>query len=295
MLKKPYPYYYTQARLPFLAMLLLVLAFSFVYFFRPFNVHYPEHRHSYVVISLIQAVLPVIVFFCFFSLVNLFFREASRPNRWKLGNEVLAIAMVLPLMGTANFLIRDLVYDNPENWSLAYLLEEIRNTALVAMLLIFLLVPLNLRRLERKFQSRSAGLNQLIDRSNLPGQSGRSVPITTQVRSDDFVLIPEELLFVRSSGNYSEFFIKPAGNSEAGLSLKRIPLKQAEEQLSQIREILRVHRSYLVNARKIKNVSGNAQGLQLSLDGCDEKVPVSRGYLESFRQSLRLVARHKTM
>lgn len=286
-LKRPYPYYYTQARLSLLALLLFGLAFAFVYFFRPFNVHYPEHRHSYVVISLIQATLPVLVFYCFFSMMNLLFRDASNPNRWKLGHEILAIALVLPMMGTANFLIRDLIYDNPENWSLPYLLEEIRNTALVAVLLIFLLIPLNLRRLERKFRSRSAGLNQMIDRSALIGRSGDTVPITTQVKSDDFSLHPDELLFVRSSGNYSEFFTRSTGNREVMISLKRIPLKQAEDQLRHIREIRRVHRSYLVNARKIIKVSGNAQGLQISLEGCDEKVPVSRGYLDDFRKSLR--------
>lgn len=285
-LKRPYPYYYARARLPVLALLLFALAFAFVYFFRPFHVYYPEHRHSYVLISMLQAALPVLVFFCFFSAMNLLFRDASRPNRWKLGNEVIAIALVLPLMGTANFLIRDLIYDNPENWSVAYLLEEIRNTALVAVLLIFLLVPLNLHRLERKFYSRSKVLNRVIDQRTLPGQSGEAVPITTQVKNDDFVLKLDELIFVRSSGNYSEFFIKSANYRETRKSLKRIPLKQVEEQLSHIREIRRVHRSYLVNARKIIRVSGNAQGLQISLEGCDEKVPVSRGYLDRFRQSL---------
>jgi hypothetical protein len=286
-LKKPYPYYYTRKRLPVLAVLLFALAFAFVFFFRPFNVYYPEHRHNYVLISMLQAALPVLVFFCFFSVLNLFFRDASIRNRWKLGNEILAIALVLPLMGTANFLIRDLIYDNPENWSLPYLLEEIRNTALVAVLLIFLLVPLNMRRLELKFKSRSAGLNQMIDQRTLSGPSSEPVQINTLVKNDDFELHSGELLFVRSSGNYSEFFTKSDKDQDARKSLKRIPLKQVEEQLDPIREVLRVHRSYLVNARKIIKVSGNAQGLQISLEGCDEKVPVSRGYLEGFRKALR--------
>jgi len=270
-----------------LALLLFALAFAFVYFFRPFNVYYPEHRLSYFLISLLQAALPVLVFFCFFSVLNLVFRDAARPNRWQLWHEVLALAFVLPLMGTANFLIRDLIYDNPGNWSVAYLLEEIRNTALVAVLIVFLLVPVNLRRLEQKFRSRSLALNRLIDQGALPGHAGESVRVTTQVKSDDFVLHSAGLLFVRSSGNYSEFFSRADNEPAARKSLKRIPLKQVENQLSHIRGILRVHRSYLVNARKIIKVSGNAQGLQISLEGCDERVPVSRGYLDQFRQALR--------
>ncbi len=285
-LKRPYPYYYSQARLFLLAALLFALAFAFVYFFRPFHVYYPEHRLSYLLISLLQAALPVLVFLCFFSVLNLFFRDAAMPNRWKLWHEVLALALVLPLMGTANFLIRDLIYDNPENWSVAYLLEEIRNTALVAVLLVFLLVPANLRRLEQKFMSRSMVLNRMIDQRPPPGHSGEPVLVTTQVKSDDFEFQSGELLFVRSSGNYSEFFTKSEKEPAARKSLKRIPLKQVENQLSHIKGVWRVHRSYLVNARKIIKVSGNAQGLQVSLKGCDEKVPVSRGYLNQFRQAL---------
>ncbi len=52
-------------------------------------------------------------------------------------------------------------------------------------------------------------------------------------------------------------------------------------------DIIRCHRSYLVNVDAIENVSGNAQGLRLKLrDVPDEEVPVSRSYINEIRELL---------
>ena len=54
--------------------------------------------------------------------------------------------------------------------------------------------------------------------------------------------------------------------------------------------IIRCHRSYLVNLEAIEAVQGNAQGLKLTLSQpCNALVPVSRSYISEFKAALEVV------
>ena len=52
-----------------------------------------------------------------------------------------------------------------------------------------------------------------------------------------------------------------------------------EIQVKESSSLKRCHRSHLVNLKKVKNISGNAQGLKLELINQSEMVPVSRNYI----------------
>ena len=52
-------------------------------------------------------------------------------------------------------------------------------------------------------------------------------------------------------------------------------------------DVIRCHRSFLVNVDCIEKVSGNAQGLRLQLKGLSEmEVPVSRSFIPKIRELL---------
>ena len=65
----------------------------------------------------------------------------------------------------------------------------------------------------------------------------------------------------------------------------RTTIKFLSEQLSQF-GMIRTHRSYLVNPDAVSKVTGNAQGLKLSLRDSEAIVPVSRKYIEVVRDHL---------
>ena len=56
----------------------------------------------------------------------------------------------------------------------------------------------------------------------------------------------------------------------------RVILSSFEVQLKEASNLVRRHRSYIVNLKKVKNISGNAQGLKLELINQSEIIPVSR-------------------
>ena len=64
-------------------------------------------------------------------------------------------------------------------------------------------------------------------------------------------------------------------------------MKELESALSPYSNIIKTHRSFLVNLLHIHSVSGNAQGYKLHLSNFDEPVPVSRNMIEDFNARMK--------
>jgi DNA-binding LytR/AlgR family response regulator len=111
------------------------------------------------------------------------------------------------------------------------------------------------------------------------------VTIPSSSKNEEFRVMLNHLYYLQSEGNYIRVCFSKDGNIE--LKLVRSTMKTAERKLSgSFPPLIRSHRSYIINSDLIDDVSGNSQGLLLTLKGLDEKVPVSRGYVDKVRSIL---------
>ena len=278
-LRQPYPYYFNQKGLGKLAVWIFFLAFLFIYLFEPFNVFPEEHRMSYFWISFWHAAVSSVVFYGSFSIINL--RKVEEEN-WKVWKEIVSLGIVFLIMGVVNFLLRNPLYDNPQNWSFYYLVEEIRNTFLVGILIVLILVPINFVRVHQRNVKKASTLKSSSSENFVKAKN--ELLITTQLKSDDFILELENFQFAKAEGNYVEFHF--SGDRGGHKLLKRITMKDLERQMTAYPEVVKTHRSYLVNLQKVTAVSGNAQGYQLSLQQYEPKIPVSRGMISKVDRAL---------
>ncbi len=187
------------------------------------------------------------------------------------------LCLILIIVGITNFLIRDLIYNNPNNWSFRYLYEEIRNSFLVGALLLTIVLPLNLERLIYK---HSKSLKKL----TLPKATESFNQQIIQVVSgnENYQFEAQNFLFAKVESNYTEIYVDT--ENEVQKTLLRITLKELEVYLHDFPNIYKTHRSYLVNLDKITACTGNAQGYQLSIQNYVETVPVSRSKLKEFNE-----------
>ncbi|MFT6065911.1 MAG: hypothetical protein ACJAQX_001787 [Polaribacter sp.] len=273
-LKEPYPYYYSnQKRLIVLLLFISALSFSFSYFFEPFSVNAAEHKINSLWILLIHAFMPFPIAYLYLSFIN---RHLKSDVNWTLGKELLNLSILLLLIGIASFLIRDLVYTNPDNWSLRYFWEEICNTFLIGFLLLIIVLPINLERLIYKHTSslKKFPMNPTKE------FNGTFVSIKTSIPNEDFKLHIKEFLFAKVESNYIEVFTSSSQGIDK--TLIRMTLKELEDQLHAFPYIFKTHRSYLVNLHAITATSGNAQGYQLTLKKNSDTIPVSRSNIAEF-------------
>ncbi len=276
-LQQPYSFYFEGKKLWQITLVIYVLAQLYNSLIQPFDVYTPELKFRPLIIEFIHSIIPVIVILYSALLLRLFprFTEA-----WTLRKELLLFVVILIQVGLIDFLIRDLIYNNPSNWSWCYLKEEVFNTLVGGLLLITPVISINLNIQLLKNQEAAEQINRIILSETKP-ETNETISIKTPLISENFELDLSRLLFVNADGNYLKIHLK----NEAPL-LKRMTLNSLEEVLANYPQVLRVHRSYLVNLMQVEKVSGNAQGYKLRLKGSDETVPVSRNYLEAFDRKM---------
>lgn len=274
-----YPYYYRNRK----NLLLILFVFSFVsflfsYLFQPFEVNILEHRINSKFILLIHAFIPLPIVYIYFWFVN---KKVKDETSWTIGKELFHLAFVLLLIGFLDFLIRDFIYTNPNNWSLTYLFEEIRNTFLVGTLLLIIILPLNLQRLLNTYKKSASKIN--LSKANYSNNTDL-IAINSFINSENFNLKIASFLFAKIDGNYAEIYTKNENSFDK--KLIRLSLKELEEQLKDFNFIFKTHRSYLVNLNQIKCVNGNAQGYKIKLYHFPSEIPVSRSKIKEFNSLL---------
>jgi hypothetical protein len=279
-LNQPYPFYYKGRRLLYFALVIFAMSLVFNYFFEPFHVNPSEHRMDFFWISMFHSVNAGVAVLLFFGLLGIAVIEDS----WKVKHEMAAVFGLFLLIGILQFLIRDLIYDNPNNWSWRYFFEEIRNTCLVGILFFSIIVPINYIRLKSQHGQVANHFNAK-PHPETGLELRTKIPIQTQQKSDDFLLETKEFLFAKADGNYLEIVVLQDGESQK--LLKRMTLKELESQLKQPDHIIRTHRSYLVNLHHVDSITGNAQGYQLNMRNYTHAVPVSRGMIPLFESRIK--------
>jgi len=275
ILSQPYPFYYKGKQLFYFALLIFTMSVFFNYFFEPFNNYVPEHKIDFFWISVVHSVNAVLVVLLLFGVVN----QRINEDTWTVQKEMILVTVLFVTIGVFQFLVRDLIYDNPYNWSWRYLIEEIRNTCLVGILFFSIIVPVNFIRLSHHHADLAARFNAKPHPEILVSRPA-PIAIQTQQKSDDFSLDTENLLFAKAEGNYLEILVRHDDHTRK--LLKRMTLKEFESQLNAPGHIVKTHRSYLVNLHHVKDIKGNAQGYQLHLTHHAETVPVSRGMIPLF-------------
>src|SRR5690554_1971797 len=108
------------------ASTLFLTTFFSTYFLEPFEIYPPEHTIHYFWICLFRGVLVA----CLATIYLTFFQPKAT---WLLQRKLSHVALFLFLVGGINFLIRDVIYDNPDNWSWHFLFTELRNTFLLGL------------------------------------------------------------------------------------------------------------------------------------------------------------------
>ncbi|WP_048331325.1 LytR/AlgR family response regulator transcription factor [Bizionia psychrotolerans] len=283
--KQAYPFYYENLKKVLILFCCVSIAsFLFTYLFEPFAMNPDEHKIDGLWIIILHAFIPIPITVIYLSILN---KLVIDKRSWTLGKEFLHLSLILLIIGLVDFILRDAIYKNPDNWSFRYLWEEIRNTFLVGSLLLIIILPLNLERLLNKH------LNFL---KRLPNQQSitaakTSIQIETPISGEQFELDIHDFLFAKVESNYIEIVCQTANGFEK--LLKRLTLKELEEQLRPFPFIFKTHRSYLVNLHAISSISGNAQGYILHLKQYSEShIPVSRSTIQEFNRKYSLLDRH---
>jgi DNA-binding LytR/AlgR family response regulator len=160
-----------------------------------------------------------------------------------------------------------------------------RNTALV------LLLPYAVLWLYFSWRDKKEQIEKLAEVPSFPGNPREMIPFYDDKSVLKFSVKKESLLYIESAENYVSICYIDKG--KVSKYLLRDTLKKMEETFSGT-EIVRCHRSYIVNFEKVKVIRKDKDGLILELDGPSAiDIPVSKTYVDNVMLTFSKYSRMK--
>lgn len=208
-----------------------------------------------------------------------FFKEEN----WTLLSQILWLLWNTLMIAFINFYYSSFIFNLPIRTEVFFLF--LLYTLLVAVfpLSIISVISYNifLKNNLVKIELHNKKLNQILQSQKLEDKF-----IISSANAKEKINISfSTFLFMESVGNYIDVWYLE-DNQVKNKNLRNT-LKEIEKQISDIPNLCRTHRAFIVNLNQIKKITGNAQGYKLSLKNIDSEVPVSRTYLKKFNEIMK--------
>ena len=215
-------------------------------------------------------------------------------NRWTVWKYGLHVPMLLLLVSISNQVVLWLTDNKYPPFGIMYL-----NVLLFGIFPVTLDILLAEQQRLRRNLAHAQALNaQLPAPGPAPATTTKSNPpnpipepdkirLTSENGRDQLRLLPGQLRYVESVGNYVEVHWLNAGSLQK--TVLRTTLKDVATLLAPHPQFFRCHRAFLVNLTAVTHTEGNARGYQLTLLDVSVTIPVSRSYLDAFDAQLKSI------
>lgn len=250
----------------------------FLILFQPFGIlewHDPNknwYLAGYGVVTMLGGIL---LRFGIFKTATKYHSEAS----WNVGKEISSIMLLMLIITVGNCVYSLVIFQIEQSFKnfLGMLLAVMVIGIFPATFGVMLNYIYQLKKYNQNIvvQHTQVPENEIVARNNV-------IKLIAENEKDSIEILSENLFYIESSDNYSTvFFEKSETPPEEKLQkeLLRSSLTRLESQISH-ENIVRCHRSYIVNLDKVMKVTGNAQGYKLHLETSEFLVPVARKYSE---------------
>ena len=268
ILKKPFPE--AESRLGALKNISLISLFVMfvLYVFQPFGISDLESNTFLICLGFGVTTFLATILHEFIVGLLLHFKGKREP--WTFGKWILNNLGIMFSISLANFLYARLLLFGYIQWDLfPYMLYS---TFMIGIAPVVVIGRFSMLKQEKKYQELAQQISQKpkvkLPAASLPEHLIYDIPIS-QIKYVEALQNYVQIAYVNHDGQ----FIKRT---------ERATLKQIQKE-TEGSSITPSHRSFLVNRDAIIDISGNAQGLLLTLSDCDRTVPVSRSYISGFR------------
>lgn len=270
ILSQPYPCEASRSEKTLLTIGISVFVFLFLLAFAPFELNqYGFGRRLYICLGygLTSAAAMIVNFYLLMPSLPRLFDE----SKWTVGRQLFWTGWILFTISLFNNIYS--VGIGLLSFSFYHLLVSTLHVAAVGIFPVAALVFLDYLRLFRKHARKADQLAHQLSRKN--EQNNSKLLLVSENNDEKLQLAPEELLFITNADNYVAVHYRI--NGAVKQTLLRATLKKIDRQLDHP-QVLRCHRSYIVNLTQLVNITGNASGYLLTLRGSDSEIPVSKTY-----------------
>jgi hypothetical protein len=110
------------------------------------------------------------------------------------------------------------------------------------------------------------------------------IELVSENRSEKLIMESSELILIKSAENYVEVIYLAGGTWTK--KLLRTTFKSIEDQLRPFSQMIRCHRTYIVNLDHVLRLHREYGRISLKMNEIEENIPVSRQYLLAIKNAL---------
>jgi len=274
---KPFPQNFLLKKPGAGAAVIALFNFVFVMIYRPAQTH-PGYFLSYEITMAAYCAGVGLAAFLVIYLMKMT-RFFSNPEEWNFIKELTTIIIVIFAMGTAVYFMAFLIERPADRWNLETLAGSFTGTFLIAGIPLYLFTAININQL---FQTKLTHPQKDQELAEENGAREELIIINTPLKKEEMSFYPSEFLYSESDGNYVNFYLHQ--ESKIREKVIRCSISSVEDQLSDFPFLLRTHRAFIVNLKKVEEANGNALGFRLKIPKIPGEIPVSRRHTGKFRE-----------
>jgi len=278
ILSKEYPAPRPVLKSLIIAVLSGLFIALFLLYFQPFNLDLNTDGNKVFHMSFFGCITTFVL------LVFLFVFPLLLPNlfsdkNWKLGYQMILNMLIIIAIAAFNSIYSNYMNSIPFGWDSYWLI--LSRTFVLGILPIAFITFVDYY--QKVKYSLDLATNILKNKKEILKDSKEIThQISTDLKNETFSFSENDFNYAIADTNYTDIYILDENTLKK--VTYRVTLSSFETQLKESSSLKRCHRSHLVNLKKVKDISGNAQGLKLELINQSEMVPVSRKYIPIVKQ-----------
>jgi len=259
------------------ALMISLVSLAFVLLYQPLGAHPGKFLGFELTMSAYVLTGGLLVFFLVKGVKTIPF--FSDEQEWTILKELSAIVILLLGFGVAVYFSAFIIEEPADRWNFPTFFDSLAKASLVAIIPLGFFTLINMRFWFATDQVWVAPVQQSAEPTPQPE---KEIRISSQLKKEELKFYPSEFIYAESEGNYVNFFLLQ--DEKLKKEVIRNSISNIEDQLAHIPYLVRTHRAFIVNLKKITVKKGNALGYDLKLSGLDIEIPVSRNKVKDFNR-----------
>lgn len=277
-LHQPYPFEHSTKKSLSITLGATLFVTFFLFLFQPFGLHVYDGMNFFLICLEFGLATGAVMAISYFLVIPLFPKIFNEEN-WTVIKHICWVMVLLISIAIANTFLIYLIDIGTFSWQT--LLVSVGQVMAIGIIITTLFVSLDYLRHFKTNQREAKKLDLSTDQSS---HSTDTISLFSENENEQLHLKADELFYLTSADNYVEVVYQ--SEKKITQKLLRGTLQKAEKQIN-YPDIIRCHRSYIVNLQKVVSVNGNAQGYQLGLREINKIIPVSRSCKKAVLKRLK--------
>ena len=273
-LNRPFPFIEKKNHRLIATVLFSVFIYVFLLIFQPFGISNIQYNKPIYIAGFFGITFIVLLFS--FLVAPIILPNIFDLDKWTIKKNIVFITIQFLVVTILNWVYNSTVgYGIVEQYNILFFVGITISVGIIPTLFLVYFIEKNL---SQKNKHIATNFNKSIQQRTNKSEN-QKIKLLSQNNDETIIIELKQLICIKAEGNYLKVFY--SDENEIKSKLIRNSIKNTEEHLIIFENIIRCHRSYIVNLDTVKRMSGNARNFNLHIENLEFTIPVSRSFPKS--------------